>query len=215
VFIASNKEIGMTRETLDLDSLDKPPVIDRTIHEAGAFLPFGVKGAVEVPRFLPIGGAVPVRQTSSTHGPDGYITTDPLEIQAGVERLQRKIETYIQSFSFHQFDRYGDSRLLLVVYGVTARAAKVAVSELSREGIPVSLLVLKTLWPVPEEVIRRSADEADSILVAEMNLGQYVHEIRRVLCEKPVSFYGKMNGRLISPAEIMRKVKELLSGQSA
>ena len=40
VFIASNKEIGMTRETFDMGSVEKPQRIERTIHESGPFLPF-------------------------------------------------------------------------------------------------------------------------------------------------------------------------------
>jgi 2-oxoglutarate ferredoxin oxidoreductase subunit alpha len=46
----------------------------------------------------------------------------------------------------------------------------------------------------------------DRVLVVEMNLGQYLHEVRRVLCPQRVDFYGTMCGRLISPAEIMEEV---------
>ncbi|NTV42854.1 MAG: pyruvate flavodoxin/ferredoxin oxidoreductase, partial [Syntrophobacteraceae bacterium] len=95
VFLASNKEIGMTRETLDLDTVEKPPVIERRLHNSGPFLPFGLRDGADVPDFLPIGGAIPVRQTSSTHGATGFITTDPVEIQASVERLRRKIESHV------------------------------------------------------------------------------------------------------------------------
>ncbi len=102
VFLASNKEVGMTRETFDPATVARPPVIGRTLHTEGQFIPFAVKEGEDVPAFLPIGGAVPVRQTSSTHGREGYITTDPAVIQASVERLQRKIESHIESFSFFQ-----------------------------------------------------------------------------------------------------------------
>ena len=207
VFIASNKEIGMTRETLDMDSVEKPPVIDRVQHNSGPFLPFQVKPGEDVPRFLPIGGSIPVRQTSSTHGAEGYITTDPMEIQAGVERLQRKIESKVDSFSFVDLEEREAANTLIVAYGVTARAARAAAEELSRSGgPPVSLLVIKTLWPVPEQVIRAAAEGVDRVLVVEMNLGQYVHEVRRALGNKKVDFFGKMSGQLISPGEILKEV---------
>jgi 2-oxoglutarate/2-oxoacid ferredoxin oxidoreductase subunit alpha len=35
-----------------------------------------------------------------------------------------------------------------------------------------------------------------------MNTGQYVREIERVLPGKRIEFFGRMNGVLISPAEI-------------
>ena len=207
VFLASNKEIAMTRETLDMAALEKPAVVERTYHALGSFLPFAVPAGEDVPPFLPIGGAIPVRQTSSTHGPDGYITTNPAEIQAGVERLKRKVEAQISSLTFFDLDPVPGARTLVVTYGVTARAARAAVGILRKEhGLPVSLLVLKTLWPAPEQVVRDAAQGMERVLVVEMNLGQYVHEVRRVLCLQQVDFYGTMCGQLVSPAEIVREV---------
>jgi 2-oxoglutarate ferredoxin oxidoreductase subunit alpha len=212
VFIGSNKEIGMTRETLDMRAVERPEVIDRTPHTSGPFLPFQVRAGEDVPPFLPIGGSIPVRQTSSTHGPEGYITTDPSEIQAVVERLQRKIEANVSAFSYFDHEEMEGARILIVVYGVTARAARAAAVELLNDWkTPVSLLVLKTLWPVPEEVLRAAAEGMERILVVEMNLGQYVHEVRRVLGSQRVDFYGKMSGQLISPTEIVEGVQSAQS----
>jgi len=207
VFLASNKEIGMTRETVAFESIDKPPVSGRKHHQGGPFLPFGVKDGEEVPAFLPIGGPVPVRQTSSTHGADGFITTDPKQIQAGVDRLQRKVESHAADFMFHEFEKREGAGTLIVTYGVTARAAKVAGSMVLRDpGKPVSVLVLKTLWPVPEQLLLQAAEGVERVLMVEMNLGQYVHEVRRVLGRERVHFLGKMDGRLISPGEIAKAV---------
>ena len=212
VFLASNKEIGMTRETIEMASVQKPAVLDRTLHAAGPFLPFAVKDGEEVPAFLPLGGPVPVRQTSSTHGANGHITTDPSAIQAGVDRLQRKIESQVASFTFFDLEARAGARTLIVTYGITARAAKAAAAILEEAGKPFSVLTLKTLWPVPEQPLIEAAAGMERVVVVEMNLGQYVHEVRRVLCGKhadfhgEVEFYGKMDGRLISPGEIASEV---------
>jgi 2-oxoglutarate/2-oxoacid ferredoxin oxidoreductase subunit alpha len=207
VFLASNKEIGMTRETMDPESVEQPAVIDRAIHVSGTFLPFGVKEGEEVPAFLPIGSSTLVRQTSSTHGANGFITTDPSEIQAGVERLKKKIESHVASFTFFDLDQREGARTLIVTYGITSRAVKTGVAAVLNEtGKSVSVLTLKTLWPVPEQLLLETAEGMDRVLVVEMNLGQYVQEVRRVLCGKRVDFYGKMSGRLITPGEIMNEV---------
>lgn len=203
----------MTRETVDLDALEKPPVIDRKLHSSGPFLPFGLRDGTDVPEFLPIGGMIPVRQTSSTHGPNGFITTDPAEIQASVERLQRKIESQAESISFFDLEEAAGAETLIITYGVTARAARAAVKRAMEDaGKSVSLLVLKTLWPVPENVIAAAARRVSRVLVVEMNLGQMAREVRRVLCGSRVDFLGKMDGRLVFPDEILQ---EVLRGEPA
>ena len=98
------------------------------------------------------------------------------------------------------------SATLLISYGVTARAAKAVYKDLKNSGQPISLLILKTLWPVPEDVIGRVAKGFKRIVVIEMNLGQYVHEIKRILADRRVDFYGQMDGRLITPSKIMEIV---------
>lgn len=91
---------------------------------------------------------------------------------------------------------------LIVTYGVTDRAAKAALAQLKAEGRLTSLLILRTLWPVPVDLIRRHACTVRRVVVAEMNLGHYVREIQRVLPGKAVALCGEMNGQLITPDRI-------------
>jgi len=200
VFLASNKEISMTRESIDLDRLQIPaPVRRRGAPAQKPYFPFAVNGGRTVPDFLPIGSERLVRQTSSTHGADGYITTDPAVIERSQQRLENKITAEVDGFTFFEEQRAAGAHTLVIAYGVSARAARVAVEALNREGTPVSLLILKTLWPVPEALIRRAAGGHRRVVMLEMNRGQYVREIRRVLADQPVAFFGQMNGNLIPP----------------
>jgi 2-oxoglutarate ferredoxin oxidoreductase subunit alpha len=208
VFVASNKEIGMTRESVDLDAVPRPAVVERSGAVPGRpFLPFEVPEGGRVPHFLPIGGEILVRQTSSTHGADGYITTDYHAIGRNQERLKAKLESAVDRFSFHESFTHKEADTLLVAYGVTARAAKAVHQVLESEGVPQSLLILKTLWPVPETLIREKAKRVKRVVVVEMNTGQYVREIARVLPDKHVDFFGQMDGRLISPNQIREVVR--------
>jgi len=207
VFIASNKEIAMTRESVDEDALEKPPVINRRQPPDNIpFLPFQVDADQNVPDFLPIGAGIPVRQTSSTHGANGYITTDQTQISRILKRLQAKLESAVAEFSFYDLLTADKSETLLISYGVTARAAKAVYKELKNTGRPVSLLILKTLWPVPIEVIRRAAKGFKRVVVVEMNLGQYVREVQRILTDRHIDFYGQMDGHLITPLKIKEAV---------
>lgn len=209
VFIASNKEIAMTKESIDLDALGDPGTVDRKAPPPGAdYLPFAAPDDDKIPFFVPIGGDILSRQTSSTHGPNGYITTDPDQIEANVERLRGKLSSAVNHFTYYEHLPVAGSDTLLITYGVTTRAARAACLKLKASGTPCSLLALKTLWPVPEDKIREIAAPYDHIVVVEMNLGQYVREIERVLSGKKVTFLGQMNGKLITPDQIERTVHD-------
>ncbi|WDP89374.1 MAG: pyruvate flavodoxin/ferredoxin oxidoreductase [Desulfobacter sp.] len=206
VFIASNKEIGMTKESFDMDAVRLPERVERNRFEGENFIPFAAEPD-KAPPFLPIGGKTLVRQTSSTHGPDGYITIDPNTIAACQDRLRNKIHAKRNEISLYEENQVPDSDTLVISYGITSRAVEDAAAAMAQKGRPVSTLSLKTLWPVPEQVLTEAAQRFNRIVVIEMNLGQYVNEIRRVLQGKKVDFYGQMNGVLIPPAKIMEAIE--------
>ena len=116
--------------------------------------------------------------------------------------MKNKIRSGARGFTFYEEIIQAETDTLVITYGVTARAAITAAKALKKAGMAVSLLILKTLWPVPEDLIRKQAEPFKRIVVIEMNLGQYVREIRRLLPHKTVDFYGQMNGELISPLRI-------------
>lgn len=208
VFIASNKEVGMTRESVIVQDLDLPvPLQRQPVPDSHSGLPAEPISNTLVPPFIPIKkGHQLSRLTSSTHGPDGYITADPKQIEIRIKRLQEKLQTTAADFSHYDFDQQEGSTLLLITYGVTARAAKDAVSTLREQDEKVSLLILKTLYPVADEVINFALKGKERILVIEMNCGQYVREIERLAPTGKIQFLGRMNGELITPNEIVEAI---------
>ncbi|SLM29430.1 PorC2 [Desulfamplus magnetovallimortis] len=235
VFIASNKEIGMTKESIDLDLVELPDLVERKLFKScgnktsssenpvtssvnqdnedknncanDKFIPFKAEPG-GVPDFLPIGGKTLVRQTSSTHGPDGYITIDPDTIAAAQDRLRDKILNAEEDLTIYDEHEREDADTLVISYGVTSRAAEDACSMLEKKGKSVSTLSLQTLWPVPEKLIRTKAEKYSRIVVLEMNLGQYIDNIERILLDKKIQFYGQMNGVLITPGKIMEVIED-------
>lgn len=208
VFLASNKEIGMTRESVDLGSLALPKLENRAVaDQTQALRPFAPLPGSLVPPFVPMEKGFLSRQTSSSHGEDGYITTDPAALGGAINRLASKLDDAVEGFTFFESDGAEGDDTLLVVYGVTARAARTALRQLRAEGKRVSLLVLKTLYPVPEQCIARHLDGKRRVVVVEMNLGQYLLEIKRLAGTVPVRFIGGMNGELITPQTIVEGVR--------
>ena len=193
----------MTRESLDLNAVALPPIIQRiTAPDKASYLPFAAAGTSSIPDFMPIGGETIARQTSSTHGQDGYITVDPEVIAKNQERLRSKLEASVDTFTLYDEHIEQNAEVLVITYGISARSVMAAVKKLSASGTPVSILTLKTLWPVPESLIKKKASAYRQVLVVEMNLGQYVHEIRRILSGRSIGFLGRMDGNLITPSQI-------------
>ena len=204
VFVASNKEIGMTEETVDPDSFEDCPVASRRGPVSGqAFVPFACPDGGLVPNFLPMGGETIVRQTSSAHGPDGYLNTFPGVIGPMNQRMKDKIEGAVDKFSLAKWEPAQGAQTMVVTYGVTTRAAREACRM---AGEPVSLLALKTLWPVPVDLIKDKARGIKKVVMVEMNLGQYALEVQRVLPDREIEMVARMDGQLITPQSILEAV---------
>ena len=208
VFIAANKEISMTRETFDMAELNRPALVERTAADLSEpFLPFNVRDHQLVPDFHPIGGERLVRQTSSTHGIDGYITHDADQINRTQKRLDAKLSKSVAEFTFFEEINVPSSDTLVVAYGVTARSARACLEQLKDSSHRTSLLILKTLWPVPESLIREKTAAFKRVIMVEMNLGQYVRELQRLLPHRTIEFIGQMNGDLIKPEQIKEVIE--------
>ena len=97
-----------------------------------------------------------------------------------------------------------DARIAIVAYGITARCAKSAVRMARKRGIKAGLIRLKTVWPFPEKIIRKYAGKVKYFIVPEINYGQIVREVERVVGGKAVvEFIGKMGGAVFSPEELL------------
>ena len=107
-----------------------------------------------------------------------------------------------------------DLDVLLVSYGTMARICQTAIDELKDEGISIGLFRPITLFPYPEEELRKEALKKNigSVLTIEMSCGQMVEDVERaVMGRLPVSWYGKCGGEVPSPD----RVEELFESEAA
>jgi len=98
---------------------------------------------------------------------------------------------------------------MIVAYGSVSLAAKEAIRHLRDDGIKAGLFRPITLWPSPVQAIRKWTSKIDKVLCVELNIGQYHDEIQRASGRLDIEELFKVNGRPISPYEIVNKVKEL------
>ncbi len=93
VFLLTNKEIGMTKESVDLDAVPLPPLLERERVPSGQseYLPHFFGTPEEVPAISDFGGEYVARYTTSTHDKSGYLTTKPEIIQEMIDHYAAKI----------------------------------------------------------------------------------------------------------------------------
>ena len=94
-----------------------------------------------------------------------------------------------------------------MAYGCTARSAQRAVREARVEGIPAGLLRMISIWPFPESLFESLGERVETIISAEMNLGQISREIQRVI-GRPVQGVYHAGGEMIPPEPILNAIRE-------
>ena len=208
VIVASQKEVGLTREGVDLEAAARecpPPLARPTAPPSDPYLPHGFDRPDDVAPLSPIGGPHLVRYTTSMHDERAYLTADPQVIARMMEHLARKIDDHEAEIARSEYLPDADADTLLLAYGVTARAAREAQARVRASGGRVSLLVPKTLFPVPRTALRRALRGVRRVVVAEMNLGQYVEVVRAEAPGLEVVSVGRMDTELLSPAQIIEE----------
>jgi 2-oxoglutarate ferredoxin oxidoreductase subunit alpha len=163
-----------------------------------------------VPPMATAGDGYNVFVTGLTHNEKGYPVINAEAQNVLVKRLCDKIllnEEKIRNVEKYQLD---DAKVLVISYGITSRSAKGAVNLARENGIKAGMLRLKTIWPFPTALIEELAKKVNGIVVAEINNGQIVKEVREaVRKEVPVVLSSKLGETVHSPKEILSKIMEV------
>ncbi len=208
VILLTSKEMVMTKFTVDLETLPELKKIERKFYEGDEpFKPYKPMPNL-VPEFLPVGNDKwQVRFTASTHNEDGIIQHTSPEAMDNTKRLQAKLYRNLDSFLSFELDETPGADTLLISYGITALSAREATSRLRGMGYRVSLLIAKTLLPVPP-LFYRIFEHYRRIVVAEENLNGEYREI--LFGKNPGTNVIGVNaiGKMISPDDIIEGVIE-------
>jgi 2-oxoglutarate ferredoxin oxidoreductase subunit alpha len=103
-----------------------------------------------------------------------------------------------------------DAALAVVAFGTPARVSLSAARAARAVGIPVGLFRPITLFPFPEQELADLARRVRGILVVELNQGQMVEDVQRVVAGRvPVRFVGRLGGFVVTPDEVLAALKQL------
>lgn len=205
VILLMDEAVGHLRENINIPA--EMPFVSRT--KSIAQPPFG---GTEVPPMPAFGEGAGLLVTGSTHDAWGYRRTSSAEVQSAlVERLTGKVLNHtdeIERTHCHFCDE-AELDILVIAYGFTARSALAAVRQARADGIKAGLLRLTTLWPFPAEIVRSVGTKARAVLVPEMNRGQMLREVQRVV--PAARGYHRTDGEVITMPEILAALKKELS----
>ena len=212
VILLLDEIIGHMREKIELpDSYDEIAKPQRKLpqvppSEYKAYQP----DADLVPPMAPFGTGYRWHVTGLVHDEYGFPNGAPAATKASVDRLYNKIHNNLDEIVMFENYLMEDAETVVIAYGGTARTAYAAVDLARAKGIKAGLFRPITMWPFPAKQIAAIAQTAKNLVVAELNLGQYLIEVERTVAGKvPVTLHAKYDGEAITPDDLLATIEGL------
>lgn len=176
------------------------------------YRPYGV-GPDEAAVLNPMFEGYRYHFTGLHHDAKGFPTEEIETCRKLIQRLEDKVMNHVDEIELNEefmCDDLEENDVLIIAYGSVSLAAKEAIRHLRAEGIKAGLFRPITLWPSPAKRIKHFTDKVKNVLCVELNIRQYTEEVERVSSRLDIEGLYKVNGRAISPYEIVNKVKEMI-----
>jgi len=210
VLVMTDEIIGHMSEKVIIPEANLLEIVSRPRPKGrkDRFKPFapGPNGVAPMPA---AGEGYNLHITGLTHDEKGYpvmaVETQTEMMARITEKIQKNLDDIIRTDSL----LLDDAEIAVVSYGISARTSMAAVAEARKLGIKAGLLRLITIWPFPEEQIRKLADRVKGFVTVEINLGQIHREVERCAGGKvPVFLVGHPGGTIIHPDSVVKILKE-------
>jgi len=212
VLILSDEVVGHMREKVTKKDPAKLKLTNRVRPSVppDKFTPYAPDPLTGVPAMASFGDGYAWHVTGLTTGEWGFPTSNPPEIEKKMLRLMSKVERARADIVAYESEYMDGADIVVVAYGSVGRSALRAVRDARKRGIPAGFFRPVTLWPFPGEELAKHALGAKVVLVPELNCGQMVLEVERVIRGRSeVRGISLVNGELFQPAEIGRVIEEV------
>ncbi len=211
VVLLSDEVIGHMVEKVIIPEADQIPRWSRKRPKNppnGKFKPFEPDPSDLVPPMAFAGEGYNVHFTGLTHDHLGYPAMTADAHHDLVTRLINKVHKNLEQIVRYEEFLLEDAEIVVLSYGCTARSARRAVKIARENGILAGLFRPISLWPFPEKQVQELAARVDSIIVAELNLGQVSREVERLI-RRPVRGVFHAGGAMIPPEPIYDLIVEI------
>ena len=170
------------------------------------YKPYGV-GADEPAILNPMFEGYRYHFTGLHHGPTGHPTEDADMCDALMKRLFNKVDAHLDELELNEEYMLEDADIMIIAYGSVSLGVTEAINRMRKEGIKVGMFRPLTIWPSPAKRIKELMTKFDKVLITELNMGQFADEVQRASGRSDFDTLFKVNGRPLSPLEIIEKVK--------
>jgi 2-oxoglutarate/2-oxoacid ferredoxin oxidoreductase subunit alpha len=211
VILLLDEIVGHMREKIEIPDAETLTIVDRkkpTVTAAGEFKAFK-PDADGVPPMAAFGDGYRFHVTGLIHDETGFPSGAAKVTGDLITRLHTKIDDHKSEIVLYDEYFMDDAEVAVIAYGGTFRSAIAAVKEARAKGQKIGLLKLITIWPFANDVVARVAEKVKAIYVPELNYGQLVGEVERVVAGRArVVLLPKVDGGVFTPQEILSALEK-------
>lgn len=215
VILCSEKDILMSSTNISCEELEKIQkklkVENRPYRNFDSDKPYktyNFNQLEEVPEFVAAGIASEDRvvATASSHNKAGELSKITPESEEVFHHYRAKLEKSLGKYLSYNLDEEKDSKTVIISFLANTMSAKSAVKKARKQGKKVTHLCLKTLFPIPEELIKEVTNNCKRVIVPEVNeTGQYADLIKYYFKEKELIKINSI-AKAINPQHILEEI---------
>ncbi|MFP3304052.1 MAG: 2-oxoacid:acceptor oxidoreductase subunit alpha [Nitrososphaeria archaeon] len=179
VILLSDGVLARMRERLYVKDQNELNIVNRKkpTESPESYMPYK-RGEDYIPIIANFGEGYFVLKDSLTHDERGYYYERP-DVQAKfVLGLTEKIRRNANKIYRWEEAYTDDAEVLFVASGVIGRIASVMVREARAEGKKWGIFRPISIWPFPEDALRRAARNASKVITIEMSVGKLIYPVK-------------------------------------
>ena len=211
VIFLMDEIVGHMREGVELPDPNRLIINHRkmSFHDGANKQCYFVPEGKYVPAMKPFGQGERYNITGLAHDESGFPVNSNEIAGKLITRLLDKVEKNTDDITRVEEVEMDDAETAVVCFGGTTRAVMDAVLAARADGKKVGMFRPITVWPFPEKQLLARLPQLKRILMVEHNHGQMLLEVQRAVGGAlPVEFLGRVDGTVISPADILAKLNE-------
>jgi 2-oxoglutarate/2-oxoacid ferredoxin oxidoreductase subunit alpha len=216
VLVMADAEVGHMTEKVVIPAPEAVPIVERRQVFRGDVPPDLFRIYRDDPHgagryispMVAAGQGYRIHVTGLTHDERGYPAMNAQAQEWNIRRLTEKIHSHRSDILQWESQDLEDAEVVVVAYGISARTSLWPIELARREGIRVGYLRLISVWPFPDEPVRKLAKSIRAFVVPEINLGQIVREVERCAAgQAQVHGANRAGGDILEPEHVLDVIR--------